>query len=168
MNVWVGSIRVGDRQHTVIHCRTLPIRSILRRQLTKMAPTPKGVAAGLVSRRISRSPESRASISRGTELSVVFDSTPLLSPTVTPNSSPSFGFQVQEMYAFTTTGSDGIRMTSMETSCSTGGASRRRRWTRAGRRSARDLISSWWSTMSTQAGRRLTRHGGSSDSIPSL
>ena len=75
-----------------------------------MAPTPKGVAARLVSRRISRSPESRASISRGTELSVVFDSTPLLSQTVTPNSSPSFGFQVQGTNAFTTTRSDGIRM----------------------------------------------------------
>jgi hypothetical protein len=33
-----------------------------------------------------------------------------LSQTVTPNSSPSFGFQVQGTYAFTTTGSDGIRM----------------------------------------------------------
>ena len=35
---------------------------------------------------------------------------PLLSQTVTPNSSPSFGFQVQGTNAFTTTRSDGIRM----------------------------------------------------------
>src|ERR1035438_9093147 len=43
----------------------------------KTATPPKGVTARWVSRRITRSPESRAVISRGTSLSEMFASTPL-------------------------------------------------------------------------------------------
>ena len=43
----------------------------------KTAPPPKGVTARWVSRRITRSPASRAVISRGTSLSEMFASTPL-------------------------------------------------------------------------------------------
>src|ERR1035438_8484768 len=43
----------------------------------KTATPPKGVTARCVSRRITRSPESRAVISRGTSLSEMFASTPL-------------------------------------------------------------------------------------------
>src|SRR5450631_746099 len=43
----------------------------------KTATPPKGVTARWVSRRITRSPESRAVISCGTSLSEVFASTPL-------------------------------------------------------------------------------------------
>src|SRR5258706_14452834 len=45
----------------------------------KTAIPPNGVTAGCVSRRINRSSDNRAMISRGTGLSVAFDSIPLLS-----------------------------------------------------------------------------------------
>jgi hypothetical protein len=53
---------------------------------------PNGVTARYVSRRISRSSDKRAMISRGTGLSVAFDSISLLSQILGPNLPPNFGF----------------------------------------------------------------------------
>src|ERR1035437_5311352 len=59
----------------------------------KTATPPKGVTARFVSRRITRSPESRAAISRGTVLSGVFASTSLLSQAFSRFARPNLGIQ---------------------------------------------------------------------------
>src|ERR1700740_404642 len=71
--------------------RSGPARSIFCRKATKTATPPKGVTARLVSRRISRSLDSRAAISRGTDLSAVLVSIPLLSQTLTVDAQPNLG-----------------------------------------------------------------------------
>jgi hypothetical protein len=58
----------------------------------KTAIPPNGVTARCVSRRINRSSDNRAVISRGTGLSVAFDSIFLLSQILGPNLTPNFGF----------------------------------------------------------------------------
>src|SRR5579872_5501851 len=64
----------------------------------KMATPPKGVTARLVSRRISRSLDSRAVISCGTELSAVFASTPLLSQALPVGGSRTSGFGFSRLH----------------------------------------------------------------------
>src|ERR1039458_7602924 len=59
----------------------------------KTATPPKGVTARFVSRSITRSPESRAAISRGTVLSGVFASTSLLSQALSRFARPNLGIQ---------------------------------------------------------------------------
>src|SRR5437899_4550201 len=54
--------------------------------------TAKRVTARCVSRRINRSSDNRAVISRGTGLSVAFDSISLLSQILGPHLTPNFGF----------------------------------------------------------------------------
>jgi hypothetical protein len=63
----------------------------------KTAIPPNGVTARCVSRRIkiNRSSDNRAVISRGTGLSVAFDSIPLLSQILGSNPTLNFGFQVK-------------------------------------------------------------------------
>src|SRR6202158_5757604 len=58
----------------------------------KPATPPNGVTARCVSRRINRSSDNRAVISRGTGLSVAFDSISLLSQILGPHLTPNFGF----------------------------------------------------------------------------
>src|SRR6266446_6842058 len=58
----------------------------------KTATPPNGVTARRVSRRINRSSDNRAVISRGTGLSVAFDSIPLLSQILADHPMPNFGF----------------------------------------------------------------------------
>jgi hypothetical protein len=62
----------------------------------KTAITQKGVTARCVSRRIKRSSDNRAAISRGTGLSVVLDSIPLLSQIVGSKIILNFAFRAQE------------------------------------------------------------------------
>ena len=61
----------------------------------KTAIPPNGVTARCVSRRINRSSDNKASISRGTGLSVASDSIPLLSQTLAPYLTPNFGFPAE-------------------------------------------------------------------------
>jgi hypothetical protein len=61
----------------------------------KTAIPPNGVTARCVSRRINRSSDKRAVISRGTGLSVAFDSISLLSQIHGPHLTPNFGFPAQ-------------------------------------------------------------------------
>src|ERR1700751_5823214 len=75
--------------------RSCPTKSIFCRKATKTATPPKGVTARLVSRRISRSLDSRAAISRGTDLSAVLVSIPLLSQTLTVDAQPNLGNEVK-------------------------------------------------------------------------
>jgi hypothetical protein len=70
----------------------------------KTATPPNGVTARCVSRRINRSSDNRAVISRGTGLSVAFDSISLLSQILGPNLTPNFGFPDKQ--------SDGIALSS--------------------------------------------------------
>ena len=58
----------------------------------KTAIPPNGVTARCVSRRINRSSDNRALISRGTGLSAAFDSIPLLSQILARYPTPNFGF----------------------------------------------------------------------------
>src|SRR5260370_3564735 len=74
--------------------RTVFTKPILPRNEMKTATPPNGVTARWVSRRINRSSDNRAVISRGTGLSVVFDSIPLLSQIRGGNFTWNFGFQV--------------------------------------------------------------------------
>src|SRR5216684_3484691 len=72
--------------------RTAFTKPILPRNEMKTATPPNGVTARCVSRRINRSSDNRAVISRGTGLSVAFDSISLLSQILGPNLTPNFGF----------------------------------------------------------------------------
>src|SRR6266851_7278198 len=72
--------------------RTTFTKPILPRNEMKTAIPPNGVTARCVSRRINRSSDNRAVISRGTGLSVAFDSISLLSQILGPNFTPNFGF----------------------------------------------------------------------------
>jgi hypothetical protein len=60
----------------------------------KTAIPPNGVTARRVSRRINRSSDNRAVISRGTGVSVAFDSISLLSQILADDPTPNFGFPV--------------------------------------------------------------------------
>src|ERR1035438_6087549 len=62
----------------------------------KTATPPKGVTARWVSRRITRSPESRAVISRGTSLSEMFASTPLYRKHLRAKYSSASEFRIKE------------------------------------------------------------------------
>src|ERR1035438_6925244 len=73
-------------------CRTASAKPILPRNEMKTAIPPNGVTARCVSRRISRSFDNRAMISRGTGLSVAFDSISLLSQILQPFSHPELRF----------------------------------------------------------------------------
>src|SRR6266853_7032585 len=73
-------------------CRTASTKPILPRKEMKTAIPPNGVTARCVSRRINRSSDNRALISRGTGLSVAFDSVPLLSQILASKITPNFGF----------------------------------------------------------------------------
>src|ERR1043166_2883349 len=86
--------------------RTAFTKPILPRNEMKTATPPNGVTARCVSRRINRSSDNRAVISRGTGLSVAFDSISLLSQIPGPNLTPNFGFPVhsrQELFDFVRT-----------------------------------------------------------------
>src|SRR6266567_78780 len=72
--------------------RTAFTKPILPRNEMKTATPPNGVTARCVSRRINRSSDNRAVISRGTGLSIAFDSISLLSQIPGPNLTPNFGF----------------------------------------------------------------------------
>jgi len=76
-------------------CRTASTKPILPRNEMKTAIPPNGVTARFVSRKINRSSDNRAMISRGTGLSVAFDSIPLLSQILGPSLTPSFGLPVE-------------------------------------------------------------------------
>src|SRR6266852_5097547 len=76
--------------------RTAFTNPILPRNEMKTATPPNGVTARCVSRRINRSSDNRAEISRGTGLSVAFDSISLLSQIPGPNLTPNFGFPVKD------------------------------------------------------------------------
>src|SRR6266851_78525 len=76
-------------------CRSAAMKPILLRKEMKTATPPNGVTARSVSRRINRSSDNRAVISRGTGLSVAFDSIPLLSQIRGGNPALNFGFQVE-------------------------------------------------------------------------
>src|SRR5205085_6257862 len=73
-------------------CRTASTKPILLRKEIKTAIPPNGVTARCVSRKISRSSDNRASISRGTGLSVAFDSILLLSQILGAKLLLNFGF----------------------------------------------------------------------------
>src|SRR5712692_4743606 len=77
-------------------CRTASTKPILPRKETKTAIPPNGVTARCVWRRINRSSDNRALISRGTGLSVAFDSIPLLSQIIGRNPTSNFGFPALE------------------------------------------------------------------------
>src|SRR5260370_25873319 len=70
---------------------------ILLRKDTQNASTPNGVTASCVSRKINRSSDNRAVISRGTGLSVAFGSIPLLSQILGRNPTSNFVFSVNLM-----------------------------------------------------------------------
>src|SRR5260370_35181137 len=72
--------------------RTAFTKPILPRNGMDTATPPNGVTARCVSRRINRSSDNRAVISRGTGLSVAFDSISLLSQILGPHLTPNFGF----------------------------------------------------------------------------
>src|SRR5713226_6540852 len=72
--------------------RTAFTNPILPRNEMKTATPPNGVTARCVSRRINRSSDNRAVISRGTGLSVAFDSISLLSQILGPHLTSNFGF----------------------------------------------------------------------------
>src|SRR4051794_39443387 len=76
-------------------CRTASTKPIFSRNEMKTAIPPNGVTARCVSRRINRSSDNRASISRGTGLSVAFDSIPLLSQILADHLMMNFGFPVE-------------------------------------------------------------------------
>src|SRR5260370_41397096 len=82
----------GDRQRIGMCCRTAPTKPIFSRKEMKTAIPPNGVTARCVSRRINRSFDNSAVISRGTGLSVAFDSIPLLSQILGRNPTSNFGF----------------------------------------------------------------------------
>src|SRR5437764_7186488 len=73
-------------------CRIAFTKPIFSRNEMKTAIPPNGVTARSVSRRINRSSDNRASISRETGLSVAFDSIPLLSQILGANLVPEFRF----------------------------------------------------------------------------
>src|SRR5713226_1746275 len=77
--------------------RTAFTKPILPRNEMKTAIPPNGVTARCVSRRINRSSDNRAVISRGTGLSIAFDSIFLLSQILGPNLTPNFGFPVERL-----------------------------------------------------------------------
>jgi hypothetical protein len=70
----------------------------------KTATPPKGVTARWVSRRITRSPESRAVISRGTSLSEMFASTPLYRKHLRAKYSSASEFRFNGTIQFVNTG----------------------------------------------------------------
>src|SRR5258708_24705112 len=74
-------------------CRRACTKPILLRKEMKTATPPNGVTARSVSRRINRSSDNRAVISRGTGLSVAFDSIPLLSQIRGGHPTWNFAFQ---------------------------------------------------------------------------
>src|SRR5205085_4504620 len=76
-------------------CRIAFTGPIFSRNEMKTAIPPNGVTARCVSRRINRSSDNRALISRGTGLSVAFDSIPLLSQILGANLGLNFEFQVK-------------------------------------------------------------------------
>src|SRR5258708_9748730 len=76
-------------------CRTASTKPILPRNEMKTAIPPNGVTARCVSRRINRSSDNRAVISRGTGLSVAFVPIPLLSQILGGNLTLNFGFQAK-------------------------------------------------------------------------
>src|SRR5260370_2785097 len=88
----------GDRQRIGMCCRTAPTKPIFSRKEMKTAIPPNGVTARCVSRRINRSFDNSAVISRGTGLSVAFDSIPLLSQILGRNPTSNFGFSAQSSY----------------------------------------------------------------------
>src|SRR4051794_33058710 len=73
-------------------CRTACTKPILSRKKMKTAIPPKAVTARCVSRRINRSFDNKALISRGTGLSVTSDSIPLLSQILVCYLTPNFVF----------------------------------------------------------------------------
>src|SRR5438477_11026565 len=75
-------------------CRIAFTKPIFSRNEMKTAIPPNGVTARCVSRRINRSSDNRALISRGTGLSVAFDSIPLLSQILGANLGLNFEFPV--------------------------------------------------------------------------
>src|SRR5438309_4966446 len=77
--------------------RTAFTKPILPRKEMKTATPPNGVTARCVSRRINRSSDNRAVISRGTGLSVAFDSISLLSQILGPHLTPNLGFPVKNI-----------------------------------------------------------------------
>src|SRR5438105_14110503 len=76
-------------------CRSASTKPILPRKETKTATPPNRVTARCVSRRINRSSDNSAVISRGTGLSVAFDSIPLLSQIVRSKIILIFVFQAE-------------------------------------------------------------------------
>src|SRR5207248_3730063 len=76
-------------------CRIAFTKPIFSRNEMKTATPPNGVTARCVSRRINRSSDNRAAISRGTGLSVAFDSIPLLSQILERNLTLNFGFPAE-------------------------------------------------------------------------
>src|ERR1700730_11715643 len=92
-------MRLGDFQQIGICCRTASTKPILLRNEMKTAIPPNGVTARCVSRRINRSFDNRAVISRGTGLSVAFDSIPLLSQILGRNPTSNFVFSAYRMMA---------------------------------------------------------------------
>src|SRR5713226_4635713 len=91
-------------------CRTASTKPILPRYEMKTAIPPNGVTARCVSRRINRSSDNRATISRGTGLSVASNSIPLLSQILRSNLTLNFVFQAEpgQIRAFLEAG-DGAR-----------------------------------------------------------
>src|ERR1700733_2161907 len=77
-------------------CRSAFTKPIFSRYEMKTAIPPNGVTARCVSRRIKRSSDNSASISRGTGLSVAFGLILLLSQILAGKPTPNFGFPVYE------------------------------------------------------------------------
>src|ERR1700689_4719054 len=75
-------------------CRSAFTKPIFSRYEMKTAIPPNGVTARCVSRRIKRSSDNSASISRGTGLSVAFGLILLLSQILAAKPTPNFGFPV--------------------------------------------------------------------------
>src|SRR6202050_3621957 len=73
-------------------CRSAFTKPIFSRYEMKTAIPPNGVTARCVSRRIKRSSDNSASISRGTGLSVAFGLILLLSQILAAKPTPNFGF----------------------------------------------------------------------------
>src|SRR6266481_9750597 len=87
--------------------RTAFTKPILQRNEMKTATPPNGVTARCVSRRINRSSDNRAVISRGTGLSVAFDSISLLSQILGPHLTSNFGFPDKRDEQLEEAGKDG-------------------------------------------------------------
>src|SRR5712691_3468517 len=83
----------GERHRIGICCRIASANPIFPKNKIKTAIPPNGVTARCVSRRINRSSDNRAVISRGTGLSVAFVPIPLLSQILGGNLTLNFGFQ---------------------------------------------------------------------------